>query len=384
MKSLPPVHIRGLGLSCALGIGLHDCVTALASGSIRTVPVTLSGFNEPVEMPYYRIPDSAGLFEEARFERLILQVVHEAIRNAGLSPDECAGLPIFIGSSAFTVGLSESRYGAELAAGSKDPLPLPLAGFEHIAALIQKSLAVQGPAYAFNTACTAAANALLCATRQLQLGRAKHALVVGVELANQTTLAGFSGLQLIAKSLKPFDLGRSGIVLGEGIGAALLSTSAGSHGVRLIAGASNCDTHSVTTANPDGSSIASLQANLLAQAGLDASEIVAIKAHGTASPMNDTGEAAGMHRIFNPLPPVLALKPFTGHTLGACGVNELALLCGALKQGFLPATAGFEHEDPLLKVQPLTKRLPAPIGHYLLNYFGFGGNNAALLIEKHA
>jgi 3-oxoacyl-[acyl-carrier-protein] synthase-1 len=221
------------------------------------------------------------------------------------------------------------------------------------------------------------------AARALRLGHHKHALVVGVELANRTSLSGFCGLQLVAPELKPFDLERSGIVLGEGIGAVLLTACDGTApGLYLRAEASNCDIYSVTTANPDGTSIAAVQRLALGQAGIAAAQVAGIKSHGTASPMNDTGEAAGIRQVFEAPPPICALKPFTGHTLGACGVNELALFSLALNAGFFPATRGFKTPDPALGLSPSLEALPASDGHYLLNYFGFGGNNSSLILER--
>src|SRR5688572_2395307 len=175
---------------------------------------------------------------------------------------------------------------------------------------------------------------------------------MGIELANQTTLAGFSGLQLIAETLRPFDRRRGGIVLGEGVGALVLSADPGASGLSLVAGASNGDSYSVTAANPDGSSIAAVQSSTLRQAGLDPELVRGIKTHGTASPMNDTGEAAGILRVFPKPPPVCALKPYLGHTLGACGVTELILMAAALERGFFPATPGFEEHDPSLNLAP--------------------------------
>jgi 3-oxoacyl-[acyl-carrier-protein] synthase-1 len=84
------------------------------------------------------------------------------------------------------------------------------------------------------------------------------------------------------------------------------------------------------------------------------------------------------------VPPVCALKPYIGHTLGACGVTELALMGSALSAGFFPATTGFEAADPALMISPRGAAGPAPDGFYLLNYFGFGGHNTALLLEKRA
>jgi 3-oxoacyl-[acyl-carrier-protein] synthase-1 len=170
-------------------------------------------------------------------------------------------------------------------------------------------------------------------------------------------------------------------VLGEGVGALVLSAEEAG-GLSLSSGASNSDPFSVTAANPDGGTIAAVQLEALRQAGLDASAVRGIKAHGTASPMNDSGEAAGILRVFPAPPPVCALKPYLGHTLGACGATELVLMASALERGFFPGTPGFEQFDPELGLHPLREASDAPAGDYLLNYFGFGGNNTSLLLHK--
>jgi 3-oxoacyl-[acyl-carrier-protein] synthase-1 len=85
----------------------------------------------------------------------------------------------------------------------------------------------------------------------------------------------------------------------------------------------------MSAANPDGSTVAYVIEQALHRAGLPARDITAIKTHGTASLSNDEAEAAGMRRVFAQMPPLTALKPYLGHTLGACGLNELLLFCAA-------------------------------------------------------
>jgi 3-oxoacyl-[acyl-carrier-protein] synthase I len=124
----------------------------------------------------------------------------------------------------------------------------------------------------------------------------------------------------------------------------------------------------------------------LESAQLNADEIIAVKAHGTASLSNDEAEAAGLRQVFNQLPPLCALKPRIGHTLGACGLAELALFCGAADQGWLPGTPGIANKEngfaEELGVE--LNQLPLPItpGHFMLNYFGFGGNNTSLIVSN--
>jgi len=374
-----------MGLSCALGRGLAACAEGLRQGRRNTVTVALDGYTEPVRLPYYALSGDAGtLFDTGRFLRLIPEAAIEALDQAGVGRVRRSRLALFVGSTAFGVSRAEGEYLEVLERHPGSAFALPRVGFQEVRDRLSSELGVGGPDFAFNTACTASANALLAAQRLISLGRIDAALVLGLELANRTTFTGFSGLQLLSQELKPFDAGRDGIVLGEGLGAVLLSAEPGPLGLELLGGASNSDTFSVTSANPDGSSIAALQRQVLDRCGLAPGDVRAVKAHGTASPLNDSGEAAGLRLAFDPLPPVVALKPYLGHTLGACGIIELVLFAESLRRGVLPPTAGFRVEDPQLGLRPLTRELEAPTGPYLLNYFGFGGNNTALVLGKTA
>ena len=361
-------------------------MSAMQNMQIGPIDLQLDDFHEPLRLFYYRIPDDADLFEGGRFERILPPVARMAVERSSLSAAEIHRLPLFIGSSCFSIGRSESHYAAALSVHPDTAMPMPLCGgYQLIAAIVQQALGIEGDVYTYNTACTASANALLGALRMLELGWYQHALVIGAELANRTTLAGFSGLQILAQRLQPFDAARAGIVLGEGMGAVVLSADAGSEScLRIIGGASNCDTWSVTTANPDGNSVATVLNQALADAHVRPDQVHGIKAHGTATPMGDTAEAIGIRRIFSQPPPLSVIKPYIGHTLGACSVNELVLFAGALERGFFPATPGFETPDAALDLNPTTIHGEAPDGCYLLNHFGFGGNNVVLALEKSA
>ncbi|MGH8400669.1 MAG: beta-ketoacyl synthase N-terminal-like domain-containing protein, partial [Gammaproteobacteria bacterium] len=311
-------YIRGMGLSCALGEDAESCVAAMQQLHVQPVRVRLDGFNEPIQMPYYRIPDGEDLFDSSRFAHLLAPVVRAATEQAGLSAAELRALPLFIGSSCFSIGQSESQYAQALVERAETALPMPLCGYQDIGEIIRRTLGCAGDTYTYNTACTASANALLGALRMLELGWYRNALVVGVELANLTTLTGFSGLQLVAAAVQPFAAERKGMVFGEGIGAVVLSIHAGTgNRLRMVGGANNCDTYSVTTADPQGDPIATVLADTLKQIKVSAGQVCGIRAHGTATPTGDTAEAMGMHQVFDKLPPVSVLKPFIGHTLGA-------------------------------------------------------------------
>lgn len=380
--SSPGAVIRSVALASALGPDLAAALPGLRRGAINTVSVEIDQLSERLCFPYYRIPDDAALFSYARLEAWMRRVADAALEAAGLDRAERAALPLLLGSTSFQVALAEERYQDLLRENPTSTEALPLAGHGRVTEELAQALGTGPQTWAFNTACTAGANALLAGLRFIAAGRFRHVLVLGAETANLTTLAGFAGLQLLAPELRPFDRRRAGIVLGESVAAVVLSAEG--RGPRLLEGASNSDPFSIATANPDGTAIAQVLHRALANAGVKAADIVAVKAHATGSALNDEGEAAALCAVLPKRPPLMALKSYLGHSLGACGVSELALLYGALTEGFLPGTPTFREADPALGWEPLRSPVPAPDGHYLLNAFGFGGSNTALVLRTEA
>lgn len=249
--------------------------------------------------------------------------------------------------------------------------------------VIADHLRLEGPVLSLSTGCSSSANALLTAMEWLQRGRARRVIVVGAEGLSATTLSGFASLMLLdAQGCRPFDRDRAGLQIGEGIAALLLEADTGNGpGFTLLGGANLCDTHHLTSASPDGRVMRAVMEDALAAAGVAARELIAVKAHGTGSVDSDRAEAHALRALFGAtLPPVIGLKRYLGHTLGACGAVETAALAAALHAGFLPASAGFAHTDPELGISPTRQSLPARRGAYLLNFFGFGGNYTSLVM----
>ena len=378
-----PVKMAASGIVSALGTGKADNLQGLLDGTgKRPDRLSLPHFEEPVEVPYYGVRGAPEQSEE-RLHWLLDQAMDELLAEHPLTEAQRAEIPVFIGSSCWGIAIAEDLYRQQYRENPETAIPLPLDGFSQISRHLQHRWGFHGADFALNTACTATANAILSARAALAMGQADHALVVGLEARNDTSLAGFYGMQLCADGMmRPFDRQRDGLVLGEGCGALLLSRcSASEPGTLVWGGASNCDTFSISASNPDGSTIATVMNEAMAACGLRPSDIRAIKAHGTATPLNDDGEAAGMKRAFAALPPFFSMKAALGHTLGSCGVLETLLMAEALRVGRLPASAGFSEQDPELGVSPLRESLETGAGHYLLNFFGFGGNNASLILR---
>lgn len=372
----------GAGIATHLGTGIPAQLAALQCAP--QPPQIVNCAHEPV--PYKLLADFPLENIAQRLHTVIDNVIEQALAAAQLPDSERKNVALFIGSSSFDISVSEHLY--QHAHGDAIPLGNS-SSFGNLCETVRKRFGFCGPDFSFNTACTSSANALWYASRLLQAGKIRYALVLGVEVINHITALGFHGLGLLTRSvMKPFDAERDGLVLGEAASALLLGAG-DSQDFRLLGGANLCDTHSMSAANADGSSVAAAINAALAEAHLPHTAVTAIKAHGTASLLNDEAEAAGLLRVFsagnfssNNVPPICALKPFIGHTLGACGLTELILFWQAIANGFIPATAGIGADPSVLGIS-LTQQLQATVsGAYLLNYFGFGGNNTALLIGK--
>lgn len=237
-------------------------------------------------------------------------------------------------------------------------------------------------AYTLNTACTSAANALLYGARLVGQGRYRRALVVAFETPSALAMQGFAALGLVSPSgrYRPFHGERDGLLLGEAYSAVMLGLEAPAEPLaRLLGGFSACDTSNLTTTREDGSHIQWVMQRALDSARLSPAQVELVKLHGTATGANDIAEANGMQRMFAATPPpACVLKPWLGHTLGACGLSETLLLLDALGKGPLPAVD--YAAEALLALPATPQKLPAD-ALLLSNFFGFGGNNASLVLQ---
>jgi 3-oxoacyl-[acyl-carrier-protein] synthase-1 len=373
----------GAGLHTTLGRGLAANLAALKAPPPSPGSARLALGADIETVPCMLLADLPLEGIETRVWRALEPVVAEAIAAAGLSPEQVSRAALLLGTSSLDVSVSEAIYARQLAEGI-DAHPLTEeAGMGALAERVRRHFGLRGPDYTINTACTSSANALIYADAMIRDGLIDHAVIVGLEIFNVITALGFQSLALLSpRGMRPFDEGRSGLVLGEAVSALVVGPSPGPSGFHLKGGANLCDTHGVSAANPDGSSVEAVMRQALAGAGVTPSRVLAVKTHGTASLLNDEAEAAGLHRLFDQVPPLLAIKPFIGHSFGACGLTELLLVCAAAETGFLPGTPGISALPGDLDMVLTQGPTPVARGPLLLNYFGFGGNNTALVVAN--
>ncbi len=375
------ICIRGLGLVSSYGIGVACAVDSMRAGRAGITPLTLFSvpFQNRIQVNQFDHtpfpPDSACA--TATME----EVAQQTLTEAHLDRDALRDAALVVGMSSCLFA-GEAEFRRTLADTGQIIMP-PLVSPGLAALQVAGKLGIEGPVLTLATACSSSANALLVAAGLLRRGEVRRALVIGVEGLSAIALNGFHSLMLLdPDGCRPFDAGRRGMQIGEAGGAVLLEAGDAARGGDLLLGGANlCDTHHMTSATPDGSAMRSVMQMALADANLQPADVAVIKAHGTGSLDNDTAEAAAMHTLFGEnLPMFTGIKRYLGHTLGACGAVELAAFLGCLRAGFVPPTAGFMHPDPSLRIAPLTESRPAPKGVAMLNYFGFGGNYASVLI----
>lgn len=253
------------------------------------------------------------------------------------------------------------------------------------AEFLQLELGLRGPCYAISTACSSSAKALGAAQRLIQADVCDVVLVAGVDSLCRLTLRGFNSLQLISpQPCRPMDAKRQGINIGEGAAVILLerTNQHNSYCSRLLAVGESSDAHHMSAPHPEGLGAAAAMAEALQLARREWHEVDYINLHATASQLNDQSEAKAIARLFPNPPPCSGIKGLLGHTLGAAGAVEVVVSLLALQRGFLPGTCGLQQTDPEFELpviaEPIFNKQPRLL---LSNAFGFGGNNASVLLE---
>jgi 3-oxoacyl-(acyl-carrier-protein) synthase len=380
--------VTGKAITCSLGDSLGGIVEAVRDRRVKAepLPFTLAGL--PYTRPYYLISrnekDRLENRSEAYFYEVLFSTVSRALTDAELSDTEIRDMPLFFGSTSMDIPVFEDKHRRQPSSVSELFLQASN-GYGKIAGAVMNRFRMEGNTYSFITACTSSANALLYAASMIEARGIERALVVGYDLYNHLGFYGFEGLKAIASSeYKPFDRARDGLILGEACGAVVLEgQKRKASDFMCLGGANLCDTYSVTSHDEEGTAVAATMRRALVRAGIGPEEICAVKAHATGTENNDKTECAAMKLVFGDrIPPVTCVKPFIGHTVGACGVSELILLTESIKAGFIPATPGFREMDETLNLSPLTENRPAGEGIFMLNYFGFGGNCTTLILSN--
>lgn len=372
------VYLREAVVFCAFGNTPVEIVRELHRG-YSGVGVREFTFGSGSVRRDYHSMQKKRIVGNDEFYELLEELLATLIEASNLSSQELEECALLIGSTSMNIPCSEVLFRT-----NEGEAMLPCIGYGAIGEHLAEVFDIGGEISLYTTACTSSANALLHAQAGVSAGKFSRAIVLGFEFYNELTIAGFESFGLLsATGCRPFDRDRSGIVLGEGCGAILVDTVASDHDVQMLlrGGANRSDISSPTAHNTDGVMVAQTILDALSDAKACAQEVRLIKAHATGSENNDIAEGKGLKRVFASMPPVLAMKSSLGHTLGGCGVIELAALWFCIRDGFIPKTVGFNVIDDAIGLSPITEESETQEGIMVLNHFGFGGNGVVLVVE---
>ncbi len=395
--------ITGAGIVTALGFGWKTNAEGFRAGRTAFKPVTLfdvsrqrvklaAEVSDMVPLPQTRL-SQRQIPRLDRASKLLLHAAYEAWKQSGWEPMEY--LPIALGTTSGGMSLGESYYRQATQTPERDrqqPTRVSHYQAQRQALDLADAFGFQGPVTIVSNACASGANAIGHAWDLIRTGQAERVFTGGYDAISHLVFSGFDSLQALSPTTcRPFDAHRDGLALGEGAAMLTLESlaSAQQRNAEIIGeivgyGAAN-DCHHLTQPHPHG-----LAAAASMKAASDAAEITPehigyLNAHGTATPLNDSAEAAAINAwagSYASKIPVSSTKASIGHLLGAAGAVEAAICAMALREQWLPPTMTTENVDPLCAFPLVREPREASLEYALTNSFGFGGANATLILRR--
>lgn len=371
------VFITSMGIISPVGQGTGETLHAIRHAAMGINPLRLfpSGISPP--LPVGEIESFSFVENVARTHALALVAATEAMRHADGAPDAVV-MGVTTGGMAVTEDLLkrdivDSRQYDDHSTGS-------------VAAYVARHVACRGPVLTVSTACSSGTVALVIALEMLRCGKVKRVLAGGADALCRLTYHGFHALQLVdATGAHPFDQNRRGMSVGEGAAMLLLTaalTPPENAIAELLGAGLSCDAHHPAAPHPEGVGALRAMRTALSDARVSPSEIDYIHLHGTGTVDNDLAEAKAIHALFEdrPVPPLSSIKGSIGHSLAAAGAMGAVVSALSIAHGIIPANTGCHHPDPALNLTPVDTPMAADVNVVLVNSFGFGGNNAVLVL----
>ena len=399
------VAVTGLGVKTPAGTDLDTFWSRLLSG--RSTAAAIQRY-DPSPMPVrigcevldFDPTQYLGAKEARRVDRVTqlgVAAAADALADAGDPGADPARCAVILGTGIGGLITLEEQIATyiEKGAGRVSPFLVPMMMTNATAGTVAMQLGWTGPNLCISTACAASAHAIGEAARLIRDGTSDVVMTGGSEscmtpvaisaFARMTALSGRNDDPEHAS--RPFDAARDGFVMGEGASALLLERwdRAVARGARIygeiVGYGRNADAYHITAPSPGGEGAAACMQLALDDAGLTATDIGHVNAHGTSTPLNDAAEAEAIRKVFGEsAPPVTSTKGVTGHLVGAAGATEAVACLLAMRDGSIPPTANLERMGDEIQLD-VVAGAPRSVAAApaLSNSFGFGGHNATLI-----
>jgi 3-oxoacyl-[acyl-carrier-protein] synthase II len=412
----PIVVVTGMGIVTSLGAGKTDNWTRLTAGEsgIKTVtrfPIdglksTMAGTVDFVTVAPF---SSTGLSE-----RLAEIATEEAIEQSAIGSKGNFPGPLFLAVAPVeTEWAQRMEVSRDIPKTDFDNFDLlrasgggKYAAYHHrfmfgsVAHRLAESFGTKGSPISLSTACASGATAIQLGVEAIRRGEADAALCVATDgSVNPEAVVRFSLLSALSTqndppqaASKPFSKNRDGFVMAEGAGALVLESyeAAMARGAPILGVVAGCgeltDSFHRTRSSPDGKPIIGCMRKTLADAGMEPEQIDHINAHGTATPENDKMEFLTTSAVFGdhtPKIPVSSNKSMVGHTISAAGAVEAVFSLLTLEHQRIPPTINYDVPDPTIHFDVVgNKARDARVTAVMSNSFGFGGQNASLILTR--
>jgi len=412
----PVVVVTGMGIVTSLGAGRADNWAKLTSGE--------SGIKTVTRFPIDGLKTTmAGTIDFVNFEpftstelseRLAVMATEEALAQAAIGTRGDFPGPLFL-----AVAPVETEWPQRLEVGRAITKPdfeisdvLFVSGggkwanlhhrfmFGSVAGQLAETFGTKGSPISLSTACASGATAIQLGVEAIRRGETDAALCVATDgSVNPEALIRFSLLSALSTqndppqaASKPFSKNRDGFVMAEGAGTLVLESydAAIARGAKILGVVAGCgeltDSFHRTRSAPDGKPAIGCVLKTLADAGMAAEQIDHINAHGTSTPENDKMEYLATNAVFGEHTakiPVTSNKSAVGHTISAAGAVEAIFSLLTLEHQRIPPTLNYENPDPAIPFDVVgnTSR-DAKVTAVMSNSFGFGGQNASLILTR--
>ncbi|MDQ1329930.1 MAG: 3-oxoacyl-[acyl-carrier-protein] synthase, partial [Thermodesulfobacteriota bacterium] len=346
----------------------------------------------PLSYPVFEVKSLPEKWKNAgmRTLSLALAAAEEALNDAGL-PGRLSEFKagVCLGTTVASQINDIDFYDSFRKVGGADLKPVDRYLKGNLAEAVSGSVKATGPAVTVVNACSSGTDAIGIAVSFLKSGICDIAIAGGADELNRVPLSGFGSLGILSGSLcAPFDRNRAGLNLGEGAGILVLEREdfyigRGKKPLLYLSGyGSAADAYHLTAPRPDGKGLESAVIYALSVSGISPEDVCFVNAHGTGTTDNDKAEGSVLSRVFGENIRFFSTKGYTGHTLGAAGGLEAAYTAAALKEGWIPASAGFACKDDEIPISPVTENTNIHGAFAVSTSLAFGGNNAAIVIER--
>lgn len=370
------VYIAGMGAITPAGKGIRQLQTLIENSTIAIGMPNLFYISSDKLLPAGQVFDYFEDNQIPRTHQLALAAADEALAGSQKVVDA-----VIMGVTTGGILATETHLKNKIDA----PENFAYHGAGTVAEYIAEKYRCKGPVITVSNACSSGTAAIKIAVELLRSGLARRVLAGGADSLSRLTYYGFKSLQLVDPSgTHPFDKNRRGMSVGEA--AAMIYLVADRKPpenavAEIYGGGLSCDAYHPATPDPEGRGAISAMKRAIHDANITPADIDYINLHGTGTIENDFCEAKAIKTLFGEKMPLMSsVKGALGHSLAASGAVETVVCALSVSNGLIPANTGFVEVDPELDIKPLRKTVRCKVKAVLSNSFGFGGNNASIIV----